>query len=107
MTDQGDYFRRMGETQLERMNRTNIHVRDVSILLVTNICREEVHVKRFYVTAPGSCQHCLQSAITLAVTFEREDLLIDMFKKRTNKRNDWSRKTRNQRGASVPCPDYP
>ena len=71
------------------MNRTNIHVRDVSILLVTNIYREEVHVNRFHVTAPGSCQHCLQSAITLAVTFEREDLHIDMLikkKEQTNKR---------------------
>jgi hypothetical protein len=64
------------------MNRTNIHVRDVSIVLVTNICREEVHVKRFHVTAPRSRQHCLQSAIALAVTFEREDLLIDMLEKK-------------------------
>lgn len=68
------------------MYRTNIHVRDVSILLVTNIYREEVHVKRLHIATPGSCQHCLQSAITLAVTFEREDLLVDMLKKRANKR---------------------
>ena len=68
------------------MGRANIHMRDVSILLVINICREEVHVERFHVTAPGSCQHCLESAIALAVTFERENLLIDMLEKRTNKR---------------------
>jgi hypothetical protein len=73
------------------MNRTNIHVSDVSILLVTDICREEVHAKRFYVTAPGSCQHCLQSAIALAVTFEREDLLIDMLKKKNKQTNSPNR----------------
>ena len=67
------------------MNRTNVHVRNVSILLVMNICHEEVDVKRFHVTAPGSSQHCLKSAIALAVAFEREDLLIDMLKQ-TNKR---------------------
>jgi hypothetical protein len=90
------------QTLLARMKGTNIHVRNVSILLVTNICREEVHVKRFHVTAPGSCQHCLQSAIALAVAFEREDLLIDMLENRANKRivqNDGTRKRRNQRGA--------
>ena len=69
-------------------------MRDVSILLVTDIYREEVHVKRFYVAAPCSCQHCLQSAIALVVTFEREDLLIDMLGEKKNKQTN-SRKRSN------------
>jgi hypothetical protein len=68
----------MSEIQLQlaraHEQAENIHMRNMGILLVTNICGEEVHVKRLNVTAPGSGQHCLESAIPLAVTFERKDL---------------------------------
>ena len=84
------------------MNRANIHVRNVGILFVFNICGEEVHVKRLDVGAPSSGQHCLESAITLAVTFERKDLLPTGQKKREQSRM----LTRNECGV-VPCPDYP
>jgi hypothetical protein len=73
------------ETQLARKSRANIHVRNMGILLIIKICGEEVYVKRFDVAAPGSGQHCLEGAITLAVTFERKDLL-SIGRKRTNKR---------------------
>jgi hypothetical protein len=68
------------------MNGANVHVRNVGVLLVTNICVEEVHVKRLNVIAPGSSQHCLESSVPLAVTFKRKDLLSIGQKKRTNKR---------------------
>ena len=50
-------------------------MRNVGILLVIKICGEEVYVKRLDVAAPRSGQHCLESAIALAIAFEREDLL--------------------------------
>jgi hypothetical protein len=57
------------------MNRVNIHVGNVCILFITNVCGEEVHVKRLDVGAPSLGQHCFESAIALAVTFKRKDLL--------------------------------
>jgi hypothetical protein len=73
------------ETQPPHKSRTNIHVRNVGILLVIKICGEEVYVERLDVAAPRSGQHCLESAIAPAVAFKRKDLL-SLGRKRTNKR---------------------
>lgn len=53
----------------------DLHVCNAAILLVFEICRQEVYVERIDVAAPCSGQHLLEGAIAIAVTFERKDLL--------------------------------
>ena len=53
----------------------NLHVCNAAILLVFEICCQEVYVERFDVAAASSGQHLLEGAIAIAVTFERKDLL--------------------------------
>ena len=84
----------------------NLHVCNAAILLVFEICRQEVYVERIDVAAPSSSQHLLEGAIAIAVTFECKDLKSRRGGE-NERRNDYPNVDMEWMGRPVPCPDYP
>jgi hypothetical protein len=84
----------------------NLHVCNAAILLVFEICCQEVYVERIDVAAASSGQHLLERAIAIAVPFESKDLLSRRGGGREKGGMNSSMLVQSGWGP-VPCPDYP